>query len=46
MWDAVVIGAGVTGSAVARYLSRYRAKVLVVENSIRLQVWLRRWFLC
>ncbi len=33
MWDAVVIGAGVTGSAVARYLSRYRAKVLVVEKS-------------
>jgi glycerol-3-phosphate dehydrogenase len=29
----VIIGAGVTGSAIARYLSRYDANVLVLEKS-------------
>ena len=29
MYDVVIIGAGVTGSAVARELSRYQLKVLV-----------------
>ena len=33
VYDAIIIGAGVTGSAVARYLMRYRAKVLVVERA-------------
>lgn len=32
MYDVIVIGAGVVGCAVARELSRYRAKVLVVER--------------
>ncbi len=32
MYDVIVIGAGVTGCAVARYLSRYDAKVCVVEK--------------
>ena len=31
MRDIVIIGAGVTGSAVARELSRYQYDVLVVE---------------
>lgn len=33
MYDIVIIGAGVTGCAVARYLSRYRAKILVLEKA-------------
>ena len=32
MYDIVIIGAGVTGCAVARYLSRYQASVCVVEK--------------
>lgn len=32
MWDTVIIGAGVIGTAVARFLSRYQARVLVVEK--------------
>ncbi|MDO5134725.1 MAG: NAD(P)/FAD-dependent oxidoreductase [Eubacteriales bacterium] len=32
MYDVVVIGAGVIGSSVARYLSRYHARVCVVEK--------------
>ena len=32
MYDVVIIGAGVTGSAVARELSRYQLKVLVLER--------------
>ncbi|MDR1764533.1 MAG: NAD(P)/FAD-dependent oxidoreductase [Lachnospiraceae bacterium] len=32
MYDVVIIGAGVTGAAVARELARYRAKVLVLEK--------------
>ena len=31
-YDVIIIGAGVTGSAVARYLSRYQAKILVLER--------------
>ena len=31
-YDVVIIGAGVTGCAIARSLSRYKAKVLVVEK--------------
>ncbi len=33
MYDIVIIGAGVTGCAVARYLSRYQAKILVLEKA-------------
>ncbi|MBR0088170.1 MAG: NAD(P)/FAD-dependent oxidoreductase [Lachnospiraceae bacterium] len=33
MYDAVIIGAGVTGSSIARYLSRYDAKVCVLEKT-------------
>ena len=33
MYDIVIIGAGVTGCSVARYLSRYDAKVCVVERA-------------
>lgn len=32
MYDVVIIGAGVTGSAVARELSRYRLKTVVLEK--------------
>jgi len=32
MYDVVIIGAGVTGSAVARELSRYDARICVVER--------------
>ncbi len=32
MYDAVIIGSGITGAAVARYLSRYEGKFLVVEK--------------
>lgn len=32
MYDVVIIGAGITGCAVARYLSRYKGKFLVVER--------------
>ena len=31
-YDAVVIGAGVTGSAIARELSRYQAEICVLEK--------------
>ena len=33
MYDVVIIGAGVTGSAIARYLSRYQVKACVLEMS-------------
>ena len=32
IYDVIIIGAGVTGSAVARELSRYRANVLVMDK--------------
>ena len=32
VYDIIIIGAGVTGCAVARFLSRYEAKVCVVER--------------
>ena len=32
MYDVIIIGAGVTGSAVARELSRYNANVCVLEK--------------
>ena len=32
IYDVVIIGAGVTGSAVARYLSRYDVKACVIEK--------------
>ena len=32
MYDVVIVGAGVTGCAVARYLSRYEVKALVLER--------------
>lgn len=33
MYDVIIIGAGVTGCAVARYLSRYRGSALVLERA-------------
>ncbi len=33
MYDCIIIGAGVTGCAVARYLSRYDVRVLVLERA-------------
>ena len=33
LYDIIIIGAGVTGCAVARYLSRYQAKLLVLERA-------------
>ena len=32
MYDVIIIGAGVTGSAIARELSRYDANVCVLEK--------------
>ena len=32
MWDAIVIGAGISGCSVARELARYKLKVLVLEK--------------
>ena len=32
IYDAVIIGAGITGCAVARYLSRYQGNFLVLER--------------
>lgn len=32
VYDVIIIGAGVTGCAVARYLSRYRVKACVIER--------------
>ena len=32
MYDCLIIGAGVTGCAVARYLSRYQGNMLVLER--------------
>lgn len=32
MYDVVIVGAGVTGCAVARYLARYRVRAVVVEK--------------
>lgn len=33
MYDIIIIGAGVTGCSVARFLSRYKARVLVLEKA-------------
>ncbi len=33
MWDVIIIGAGVSGSAIARELSRRNGKILVVEQA-------------
>ena len=33
LYDCIIIGAGVTGCAVARYLSQYEGKVLVLERA-------------
>lgn len=33
MYDAIIIGAGVTGSSIARFLSRYDLKIGVIEKS-------------
>ena len=33
MYDVAIIGAGVTGAAIARELSRYRLKIVVLEKS-------------
>ena len=33
MYDIIIIGAGVTGCAVARYLSRYKGRMLVLEKA-------------
>ena len=33
MYDVIIIGAGVTGCAVARYLSRYQGNILVLERA-------------
>ena len=32
MYDVIIIGAGVTGSSIARQLSRYNASVCVLEK--------------
>ncbi len=32
MWDVIIIGAGISGCSTARYLSRYKAKILVLDK--------------
>ena len=32
MYDVIIVGGGVIGCAVARYLSRYQARVCVIER--------------
>ena len=39
-YDVVIIGAGVIGCAIARYLARYDARVLVIEKEE--DVWIGR----
>ena len=31
-WDVIIIGAGVSGCAAARFLSRFTDRILVLEN--------------
>ena len=33
MYDVIIIGAGVTGCAVARFLSKYQGRFMVLERS-------------
>ena len=37
LYDAVVVGAGVVGCAIARELSRYDLKILVLEKELKQQ---------
>ena len=39
MYDAVIIGGGAVGCAVARYLSRYRLDICLVERGEDVCVW-------
>ena len=39
MYDVIIIGSGVSGSAAARELSRYKAKVCVLEKRRRCLLW-------
>ena len=32
MYDVIIIGAGITGCSVARFLSKYDAKIAVIEK--------------
>jgi glycerol-3-phosphate dehydrogenase len=32
MWDVIIIGAGISGCSIARYLGRYKAQVLVIDK--------------
>ena len=34
MYDVIIIGAGVAGAASARELSRYQAKICVLEKAV------------
>ena len=34
VYDSIIIGGGVIGASVARYLSRYKGKFLVIEKHI------------
>ena len=34
MYDVIIVGAGVSGCAIARELSRYRLDVLVLEKAL------------
>ena len=42
MYDVIIIGAGVSGAAAARELSRYKVKVCVLEKSEDVDVYKRQ----
>ena len=41
MYDVVIIGAGVSGSASARELSRYKVNACVIEKAEDCSCWIR-----
>ena len=41
-FDVIIIGAGVIGSAIARYLTRFKANILVLEKHNDVVFWARQ----
>jgi len=39
MYDVIIIGAGVSGAATARELSRYKVKACVIEKEEDVMLW-------
>ena len=42
MYDVIIIGAGVSGAATARELSRYKVKACVIEKELSMPVMMRQ----